>query len=248
MSNEINRRLHRHLKQHAAKRHYHQLHAASGEIYRELYVVGDPAERAELLNRMATAGRQIAKAHPAAYGAVDADAGVDAVATSIKAGAELVHLLAITEEMLARPDADGPGKHLEEHLADLPGHEADLWWGLGLTPDRRRRAEMIERLSDVATVRVGGQAAESLYDLADAERALALAAATGTPASKPPAMPRRETIVAALLAVAVLVAGPLVPGFPARSVLGLYGLAALLAAGWLAVRAVVRVVRKRAAK
>lgn len=179
---------------------------------RPLYTTADPTERARLLEHLAAIDDALARQHTAAWGPdpIEHEGGRD-MAVSLASSAGLLRHLAFTERATAAgltPDRVWEDLH-ERCGLSTSVNEIVLWAELAITSDRQTRAELIDQIWECATVRVGGQAAESLASVGLTERELA-AGGTAEWADQPHARLAIAGFFTLLGAVLIL---PAVPGF-----------------------------------
>jgi hypothetical protein len=159
-----------------AQRRYLATTEPGYEISGRLHITADPAERAALIEALATIDEALAGQHTAVWGPdpIEHEGGRD-MAVSLASSAELLRHLAATERAIADEQTNGQIWDDVYSRFDLSTtvNELMLWTELSTTSDRATRAVLIDQIWEYAAERVGGQAAEALACMAIAEREVA---------------------------------------------------------------------------
>jgi hypothetical protein len=194
------KRLQRLISKYKARRAYRRVSDHAERVTARLYTTRHRYQRYGLLKTLSELFEELAMLHPVAFGPDPGEGGRD-VAESLGSSAILIRTLAATERQVAMLYPDD----LEPMLDHVGPAESALWRKLATTSDPAVRAELILQVSDLAALRVGGKATESLTFLAETEKELARAAAEGRAPVRPVALTRSRRVVIAMSIIAVVV-------------------------------------------
>lgn len=158
-----------------ARRRYHAASREIGDIGAHLRIVSDHNARGDLLDRQADLTMQIACVIEDAYGH-DPDPNEIQAIRDLPPTADLLRTVADTERAVPIRARLTVGAFLLAFWRDgTTQAEFMLWCDLASTSDRTTRADLLDRIRPYLADRLGSGVADTLTDLADAERVLAAA-------------------------------------------------------------------------